>query len=312
MNDRAGQPATEADLVDVGSLVTAYYTEHPDPAEPSQQVAFGTSGHRGSVAAAVVQRGSHRGDDAGDLRVPGRRRDHRAALPRPGHARAVGARAWTPRSRCWSRTALRSSIDSRDGYTPTPALSRAILAYNDGRSAGLADGIVVTPSHNPPEDGGFKYNPPDGGPAGVADHRRDPAAGERAADRRACGEVTRVPFARARAAAGPVRLPRRVRRRAAVCRRRRGDPGRAGADRRRPAWRRQRRLLERDRRAVRARADGGEPGRRPDVPVHDARLGRPDPDGLLVAERDGVADRSPDTISRSRPATTPTPTGTAS
>ena len=231
MNDRAGQPATEADLVDVAALVTAYFTEHPDPAEPSQQVAFGTrpSGQR---VPAVLQRGPHRGDHAGDLRAPRGRGHHRAGVRGPRYARAVracgGHRAGSPR-----RQRRGILIDSRDGYTPTPALSRAILAYNEGRTRGLADGIVVTPSHNPPEDGGFKYNPPDGGPAGAQITSVIQQPRQRTARRRTTGGAADP--ARAGAdGSGPVRLPGRVRGRAALASwtsRRSGPPrSRIGAD----------------------------------------------------------------------------------
>jgi phosphoglucomutase len=164
-HERAGQPATEADLVDVAALVTAYYSEHPDPAEPGQQVAFGTSGHRGSafrlsfnedhIAAttqAICEYRAHAGI-TGPLYLG--RDTH--ALSEPAFVTALEVLA-----------ANEASVltDAGNGYTPTPALSLAILMHNEGRADGLADGIVVTPSHNPPEDGGFKYNPPDGGPAG--------------------------------------------------------------------------------------------------------------------------------------------------
>jgi phosphoglucomutase len=200
MNDRAGQPAAEADLVDVGSLVTAYYTEHPDPAEPSQQVTFGTSGHRGSSLrlsfnedhiAATTQAICEYRAAAGVTGPVFMGRDTHA-LSEPALDTALEVMA---------ANGAEILIDSRDGYTPTPSLSRAILTYNDGRSAGLADGIVVTPSHNPPEDGGFKYNPPDGGPAGsqvtAAIQQR---ANELLAD--GLGQVKRVQLAQARAAAG--------------------------------------------------------------------------------------------------------------
>ncbi len=200
MNDRAGQPATEADLVDVGSLVTAYYTEHPDPAEPSQQVAFGTSGHRGSslrlsfnedhIAATTQAICEYRA--AAGITGP-------IFLGRDTHA--LSEPALDTALEVLVANGAEVLIDSRDGYTPTPALSRAILVYNDGRSAGLADGIVVTPSHNPPEDGGFKYNPPDGGPAGA---QITAAIQQRANEllTGGLGEVRKVRFARARAAAG--------------------------------------------------------------------------------------------------------------
>ncbi len=200
MNDRAGQPATEADLVDVGTLVTAYYTEHPDPAEPSQQVAFGTSGHRGSSLrlsfnedhiAATTQAICELRAAAGITGPIFMGRDTHA-LSEPAMDTALEVLA---------ANSAEILIDSRDGYTPTPALSRAILAYNDGRTAGLADGIVVTPSHNPPEDGGFKYNPPDGGPAdaqitGTIQKRANALLADGLQD------VHRVPLARARTTAG--------------------------------------------------------------------------------------------------------------
>src|ERR1700733_4034569 len=165
MNDRAGQPATEADVGDVGTLGTAYYTAHPERAAPSQQVAFGTSGHRGSalrlsfnedhIAATTQAICEHRAEAGITGPIFIGRDTH--ALSEPAMATALEVLA---------ANGAEILIDSRDGYTPTPALSRAIIAYNEGRSRGMADGIVVTPSHNPPEDGGFKYNPPDGGPAG--------------------------------------------------------------------------------------------------------------------------------------------------
>ena len=200
MNDRAGQPASDADLVDVAALVTAYYTEHPDPAEPSQQVAFGTSGHRGSALrlafnedhiAAITQAICEYRAAAGISGPVFVGRDTHA-LSGPAEATALEVLA---------ANGAEILIDSRDGYTPTPALSRAILAYNDGRSLGLADGIVITPSHNPPEDGGFKYNPPDGGPAGS---QITAAIQQRANDLLAAGlrDVQRIPLARARTAAG--------------------------------------------------------------------------------------------------------------
>jgi phosphoglucomutase len=164
-HERAGQPATDADLVDVAALVTAYYSEHPDPAEPGQQVAFGTSGHRGSafrlsfnedhIAAttqAICEYRAHAGI-TGPLYLG--RDTH--ALSEPAFVTALEVLA---------ANEVSALTDAGNGYTPTPALSLAILMHNEARADGLADGIVVTPSHNPPEDGGFKYNPPDGGPAG--------------------------------------------------------------------------------------------------------------------------------------------------
>jgi len=200
VNDRPGQPASQADLVDVAVLVTAYYAEHPDPAEPGQQVSFGTSGHRGSafrlsfnddhIAAATQAICEHRAGAGitGPLYLG--RDTH--ALSEPAFATALEILA---------ANEVSVLVDSRDGYTPTPALSRAILVHNDGRTDGLADGIVVTPSHNPPEDGGFKYNPPDGGPAGS---QVTLAIQDRANEllRDGLRQVRRVRYARAREQAG--------------------------------------------------------------------------------------------------------------
>jgi phosphoglucomutase len=199
-NERAGQPAAQGDLVDVARLITAFYAEHPDPGEPGQQVSFGTSGHRGSafrlsfnedhIAAISQAICEHRAGEGitGPLFIG--RDTH--ALSEPAFATALEVLAAND---------VRVLADSRDGYTPTPALSRAILVWNDGRSDGLADGIVVTPSHNPPEDGGFKYNPPDGGPAGTQITK---AIQDRANDllRDGLRGVRRVRYAQARAAAG--------------------------------------------------------------------------------------------------------------
>jgi phosphoglucomutase len=198
-HERAGQPAEPADLVDVARLVTAYFTEHPDPADPAQQVAFGTSGHRGSaldnafnedhIAAtsqAIVEHRRHTGID-GPL-----------FLARDTHA--LSEPAWATALEVFAAHDVTVLVDSRDRYTPTPALSLAVLTYNEGRSgADRADGVVVTPSHNPPRDGGFKYNPPDGGPAGsditgwIQDRANDILRGGLA-------DVHRVPLARARRA----------------------------------------------------------------------------------------------------------------
>jgi phosphoglucomutase len=196
MNDRAGKPASDADLVDVPALITAYFTEHPDPADPDQQVAFGTSGHRGSalrlsfnddhIAAttqAICEYRSAAGID-GPLFIG--RDTH--ALSEPALITALEVLAAND---------VAVLADSRDGYTPTPAVSRAILVHNGAGPTGLADGIVVTPSHNPPEDGGFKYNPPDGGPAAAEiTGQIQRRANELLAG--GLGEVRRIPIARAR------------------------------------------------------------------------------------------------------------------
>ncbi len=163
VHSRAGRPAEPSDLIDVPKVVSRYYTEHPDPAEVAQRVAFGTSGHRGSslrtafnedhIAAtsqAIVEYRREQGT-TGPLFLG--RDTH--ALSEPAQVTALEV---------FAANDVTVLIDSRDGYTPTPAVSHAIITYN--RSAReKADGVVVTPSHNPPADGGFKYNPPNGGPA---------------------------------------------------------------------------------------------------------------------------------------------------
>lgn len=200
-HDRAGRPAGPEDLIDVARLVTAYYALHPDPGEPAQRVAFGTSGHRGSslVAAfnddhiaatsqAICEYRSAQGTD-GPLFLGA----DTHALSEPARVTALEV---------FAANDVTVLIDSADGYTPTPAVSHAILTHNRGRTSGLADGVVVTPSHNPPADGGFKYNPPNGGPAGsdatswIQDRANEIiAAGLK--------DVRRIPYARALAAPAP-------------------------------------------------------------------------------------------------------------
>ncbi|MEU3655297.1 phosphoglucomutase (alpha-D-glucose-1,6-bisphosphate-dependent) [Streptomyces sp. NPDC032161] len=197
-HERAGQPARPEDLTDVARLVTAYYTLHPDPAVPDQRVAFGTSGHRGSSLAtafnedhiaatsqAIVEYRARRGTD-GPLFLGA----DTHALSEPARITAVEV---------FAANDVTVLVDPADGWTPTPAVSHAVLTHNRGRTSHLADGVVVTPSHNPPGDGGFKYNPPNGGPAGSE------ATGwiqERANEIIAAGmkDVRRLPYARARAA----------------------------------------------------------------------------------------------------------------
>lgn len=163
---RAGQLATPADLVDVPRLVTAYYTRRPSPDEPSQRVNFGTSGHRGSAFDAAFN-DAHIAATA--QAICDYRRHHGIEGPlflgRDTHA--LSEPAWATAVEVFAANDVWLLIDARNGYTPTPAISHAILRHNRyGESMADADGVVVTPSHNPPADGGFKYNPPDGGPAG--------------------------------------------------------------------------------------------------------------------------------------------------
>jgi phosphoglucomutase len=165
IDSRAGTPATAADLVDVEKLLAAYYDGHPDPGNPAQAVAFGTSGHRGSslhttfnddhIAAttqAIVEYRAREGTD-GPLFV--------GADPH-----ALSGPAWETCVEVLAANDVAVLVDvTAGGFTPTPAVSHAILTHNRSRARGIADGIVITPSHNPPQDGGFKYNPPNGGPA---------------------------------------------------------------------------------------------------------------------------------------------------
>ena len=205
VDERAGQPASRDDLVDVAKLVTDYFALHPDPAVPEQQVTFGTSGHRGSALrcsfnedhiAATTQAICDYRAKAGPTGPLYLGRDTHA-LSEPAFVTALEVLA---------ANGVTVLADSRNGYTPTPALSLAILMHNEAlvgaagrakKGAGLADGIVITPSHNPPEDGGFKYNPPDGGPAGsqitgkIAERANELLAG-------GLREVRRVRYAQAK------------------------------------------------------------------------------------------------------------------
>jgi phosphoglucomutase len=164
MNPLAGQPAPADRLVDVPRLITAYYSERPDVNEPAQRVSFGTSGHRGvsfelgfnedhvlAITQAICEHRHKNGID-GPLFIG----FDTHALSAPAFATALEVLA---------ANGVEVMIAADDEYTPTPAVSHAILTYNRGRTSGLSDGIVITPSHNPPDSGGFKYNPPDGGPA---------------------------------------------------------------------------------------------------------------------------------------------------
>ena len=207
-HERAGQPAQPADLVDVPHLVTLYYTEKPDPDDVDQQVAFGTSGHRGSSLRTAFNEDHILATTQAivDYRR-GRGFDGPLFIGRDPHA--LSEPAWASALEVLAANDVTVLVDDHDGYTPTPAVSHAILRANQGKiggvddlppGIGLADGIVVTPSHNPPTDGGFKYNPPHGGPAD-SDATSVIAAGANAYIKAGLAGVRRMPFARARKAA---------------------------------------------------------------------------------------------------------------
>jgi phosphoglucomutase len=201
-HERAGQPAGPEDLIDVPHVVTAYYTTWPDVEDPGQRVAFGTSGHRGTsldgsfteahivaTTQAICDYRESQGT-AGPL-----------FLARDTHA--LSEPAWASALEVLAANEVTTLVDDRGRYTPTPALSHAILAHNRGRpddDERRADGIVVTPSHNPPSDGGFKYNPPHGGPADT-DATGWIADRANALLRDSLREVRRVPLGRAQEAA---------------------------------------------------------------------------------------------------------------
>lgn len=195
MHPLAGKPAPRDLLVNVPRLVSAYYTIKPDAANPLQQVAFGTSGHRGSslqgsfnedhilAISQAISEWRHGKGISGPLYIG----MDTHALSEPALASAVEV---------FAANGVETMIQAGRGYTPTPVVSHAILTYNLGRSTGLADGVVITPSHNPPDDGGFKYNPPSGGPA---DTQTTKQIQDRANEllRDGLKTVKRMPFAQA-------------------------------------------------------------------------------------------------------------------
>lgn len=166
-NPRAGQPVDTEMLVNVPRLMTAYYTLKPDPSVREHAVSFGTSGHRGSSFDAAF-------NESHVLAITQAICDHRRQQGVDGplflgiDTHALSEAAFATALEVLAANGVDTMIDDGGGYTPTPAISHAILTHNRGRAGGRADGIVVTPSHNPPEDGGFKYNPPTGGPANSA------------------------------------------------------------------------------------------------------------------------------------------------
>ena len=208
VHERAGQPAQPDDLVDVARLVTAYYAGHPDPAEAGQQVAFGTSGHRGSSLANAVQRGPHRARPARRSATTARARASTARCSSAKDTHALSEPAWVDGAGGASPpTACTVLVDSRDGYTPTPALSHAILTHNRGRTSGLADGVVVTPSHNPPGRRRVQVQPARRRAGRHRRHRLDPGPRQRRCCAAGSSEVRRIPL---RAGAAPPTRPART------------------------------------------------------------------------------------------------------
>jgi phosphoglucomutase len=200
-SQRAGLPADPDQLVDLDRLIGAYRDVRPDPHDPAQRVAFGTSGHRGSSLNAAF----NEAHIAATTEAICRYREEQGTdgplfIGRDTHA--LSGPALDTALEVLAAHGVDIRVDSVDGYTPTPAISHAILVHNRGRRAELADGIVVTPSHNPPEDGGFKYNPPNGGPADTTVTRwiQDEANGLLEAD---LDGVQRVDLGEARASATP-------------------------------------------------------------------------------------------------------------
>jgi len=199
INPLAGKPAPAASLVDIPRLITAYYSERPDPGVAAQRVAFGTSGHRGSSFELGF-------NEFHVLAISQAICEHRARHSIDGplfigfDTHALSAPAFATALEVLAANGVEIMISAADEYTPTPAVSHAILTYNRGRKTGLADGIVITPSHNPPDSGGFKYNPSNGGPA---DSDVTKWIESRANDllQSGAGAVKRIGFAAARRAA---------------------------------------------------------------------------------------------------------------
>src|SRR6516225_1155285 len=191
----AGKPAPKDLLVDLANLERAYYDRRPDVSDPNQLVAFGTSGHRGSPLKGTFT-------EAHILAITQAICDYRRRQGTDGplymgkDTHALSAPAQRTALEVLAANGVETIIQSDDAVTPTPVISRAILVYNRGRKEHLADGIVITPSHNPPEDGGFKYNPTNGGPADTdVTHWVQDRANELLRGRNS--QVKRVPYASA-------------------------------------------------------------------------------------------------------------------
>ena len=194
----AGKPAPKSLLVDVPRLLAAYYDRHPDPAVKGELVAFGTSGHRGTSAAGTFNE-DHILAITHAICLYRREQGIDGPLFIGIDTHALSGPAFSTALEVLAANGVDVMIDRDGGFTPTPAVSHAILVYNRGRTTGLADGIVVTPSHNPPEDGGFKYNPPNGGPADTSVTKWIETAANRLLAARLAG-IPRIPAERAKTA----------------------------------------------------------------------------------------------------------------
>lgn len=195
----AGKPVDQSQLVDIPRLVTAYFTGLPDADNPAERVAFGTSGHRGSSFDNAFNE-AHILAISQAICLYRKSKNITGPLFLGMDTHALSVPAFGTALEVLAANGVETMVDGEGGYTPTPAVSHAILTYNRGRKSGLADGIVITPSHNPPSDGGFKYNPPNGGPAdtAVTDWIQNTA---NQFLRAGLAEVLRIPFKRAIAAA---------------------------------------------------------------------------------------------------------------
>ncbi len=285
----AGKPAPAEILIDPDELVAAYYSVRPDPENTDQQVSFGTSGHRGSP-----EDGSF--NEAHILATTQAICEHRASqgisgpLYLGGDTHAASGPAERTALEVLAANGVTTIVQAGGAFTATPGISHAILVHNRGRQTGLADGIVVTPSHNPPRDGGFKYNPPHGGPAdtdvtGWVQDRANALLRENNAS------VKRMSYEAAKRASTTQEVDFAATYLAELeqvvdlgC-----DPQRAAAARRRSLGRRERGLLVAHRRASSARHQRREPDRRPALRLHDRGSRREDPHGLLEPVRDGQA-----------------------
>ena len=288
----AGKPAPKTMLVDLARLEREYYERKPDVDDPNQLVSFGTSGHRGSPL-----RGSF--TEAHILAITQAICDYRRGQGIDGplymgkDTHALSGPAQRTALEVLAANGVETIIQHDDGVTPTPVISRAILVYNRGRKQHLADGIVVTPSHNPPEDGGFKYNPPNGGPADIDVTKWVQRSGQR----RCCAAATPA------SSACPSRRPSRRRprtRKTSSCRMSRicGTSStwthpRGGPQAGRGPARRRRECLTGSRSTPSTSLDIAvvNPVDRPDVLVHDGRSRRQDPHGPFEPVRDGAAGR---------------------